>query len=389
MNKKLLFFIYVVLGLIALAITLRFSMSESQPMVSMRKGDGSQVYKLADISVFVKINKSENTTPELTEITLSGVGLPPKTAFPEYSNFCLTEISIEMKTTYQPILDLGFARISKPWTRMAVYTLRDLCLSGNNQNYDGITLPAHIVDRFNKLDGTTKLVNTIDPADYYPFDMFSQEISVKATGQATDKNGNTFVVERLPFVDGMIIAPGWHNYPTNKSTNPPYDIQNQQKVDFYRATTQLFLIPILFGSVFILIAALLVIEENSTILEISIGILLGLWGVQDLLVPQEMSPVFIQSIILSLYVFLLVTIAARFLVIKPFWIHSDIPVNATQVSVDGSINDPVLQPTPVPDLAEHDTARKSPATLNIISLGLSITAVLISLLYFWKKSNRT
>jgi hypothetical protein len=400
MYKKVLFILYAFASLIILLFTIQFSMSESQPTVSLRKGDAGVIHKSNDISAFITITKDIDAIPQSIITNLIGVSLPPISTFPTYADFCVTEIILDIKGTYEPLVYLGFERNKREWAKKIIYKVRDICLSEKMTDFDGYEFPSHLLDKSTgPLTNTTVVVNTIEPSNYYPLDTFVLEISTTVSGLVTDKSGNKFTVSRLPFLDGLISVPGWRNRSDNRQVNPPYETQNRQTVHFYRATTQLFLVPILFVSVFVLIAMLLVIEENSSVLEISIGILLGLWGIQDILIPKNMSPTFIQSIILSLYVFLLATIAVRFLLLKPFWNKAGKPYIDKQetnlsdfqrqsdeyISVTELGDDPT---TPIFIPKDNKNLQNDKAFLNIITLLLSFSAFLISLLYFWNKTDR-
>ena len=61
------------------------------------------------------------------------------------------------------------------------------------------------------------------------------------------------------------------------------------------------------------------VKDVSAFLEVAIGILLGLWGIQSVLVPIDITePTITPQIILALYVLLAFAVFIRF-VIRPCW----------------------------------------------------------------------
>lgn len=103
-----------------------------------------------------------------------------------------------------------------------------------------------------------------------------------------------------------------------------------------RPLFQRVLTVVLLASLFGFILILLFVSEISAFLEIAVGILLGLWGVQGILIPTYITgPTLIETLILTLYVLLAFVTFVRFIII-PFWYRLAFP-SVTQQMEDAPI----------------------------------------------------
>jgi hypothetical protein len=402
MKKRLIFTLYVLISFTTLIFIIKSSMSESQPTISLRNGDSGVLAISTDISTEIDIRKDINVSPELTSVTLSVLRLPALSAFPNYIKFCVDQITLEVQGDYETIF---FGKLNgdiTKWQDTKVYKFQDTCLTDKKNHLRGAELNAHFIGLpTDNWDGGSYHVNFVDPSNYYPFDTFKLDIIVTLDGIGIDKSGNSNKISRLPYIDGLATVSGWRKQSEFTQRRPPYEIQNKQIVHFYRPTTHLGFILVLFLSVYILIASLLIIKESISVLEISIGILLGLWGIQDIIIPKDLSPTFIQSIILSLYVFLLVTLAIRFLFLNRLRnnLQAEIPNRENRANPNETDSIPTIQPNDnrIESLGSNRistdiqfTHNEKPLipNANILALTLSLLAFLTSLFYFWKRTKR-
>jgi hypothetical protein len=135
------------------------------------------------------------------------------------------------------------------------------------------------------------------PIYYFPFDERSLTIFPDITLYANSNEKQKIVDYEIA---GWVTAPKWDEKILLKKTDgkEPYI-----EIYFYRPIAYRALTLILLGSLFLLIILLFSIADNGTFLEVSIGILFGLWGIQDILIPKNITePTIVSSLILTLYV---------------------------------------------------------------------------------------
>jgi hypothetical protein len=78
---------------------------------------------------------------------------------------------------------------------------------------------------------------------------------------------------------------------------------------------------VLLTAVLASILLLIVVPETGTVLEVAIGILLGLWGIQGVLIPPDINAnTLVHFAILALYILLAWALAVRFLG-RPIWLR--------------------------------------------------------------------
>jgi hypothetical protein len=96
-------------------------------------------------------------------------------------------------------------------------------------------------------------------------------------------------------------------------------IRTPVTLDMRRSITYQVLVPTILISIAIVIIYLAFVNEIGSFLEVSTEILLGLWGIQTILVPSNISePTVMDPLIMALYVLFLFVIFVRF-AIRPLW----------------------------------------------------------------------
>ncbi|MCL1495857.1 MAG: hypothetical protein M1G31_34685 [Pseudanabaena sp. Salubria-1] len=162
-----------------------------------------------------------------------------------------------------------------------------------------------LIDRYELLSDnnrTEKKENIVGMAEmpiyYFPFDERSLYIGPHISLYTNDN-------EKQKIVDYEIA--GWVTAPNSDEKiifeNSDRDRQPNIRVYLYRPFAYRALTLILLGSLFLFIISLAFLKDNGTFLEVSIGILFGLWGVQNILIPQNIKDTtIISSLILTLYI---------------------------------------------------------------------------------------
>jgi len=151
------------------------------------------------------------------------------------------------------------------------------------------------------------LNKSIDPSYYYPFDYRKLDVVTWVEISYEDSGGKTVLMNITPKVVGYISISNWDtNVQISQESSPElgHDFA-RVNVIFQRPLAYRALTVVLLLSLFIFIFLLVFVDSISSLLEVALGILLGLWGVQDILVPKDITwPTIIDPLILTLYVFL-------------------------------------------------------------------------------------
>jgi len=168
---------------------------------------------------------------------------------------------------------------------------------------------------------------------YFPFDRRITSFAISAPIRVPQTPTSTLIAPSVPRLFIEIDSPNWVNqfkssviYLGNgqNSSDSLYRDSYQGPATVVsivqqRPLSQRILTAVLLTSILIFILSLLFVKETGTFLEVAVGILLGLWGVQDILIPGYItSPTLINTLILAFYVLLAFIAAIRFAVI-PLW----------------------------------------------------------------------
>jgi hypothetical protein len=134
------------------------------------------------------------------------------------------------------------------------------------------------------------------------------------------------------------------------TVNTGNEIKKVTKVDFHlkRPIGLRILTIVLLTAVLASILLLIVVPETGTVLEVAIGILLGLWGIQGVLIPPDIQAnTFVHFAILALYILLAWALAVRFLG-RPIWLRfRQKYATASQATVSNPDNLTLLQLRPI------------------------------------------
>lgn len=148
---------------------------------------------------------------------------------------------------------------------------------------------------------------------YYPFDKRTSEINIIGifSEKGVASNGSAKIISDL---DYDII--GWAEFPFQDeviSISRQKDNNMQTvTVDLYRQQARRVLTIVLLASILVFIGFLPFVADSSSFVELSLGIVFGLWGIQGVLLPSDISgPSIIQSAILALYLFYALAVFIR------------------------------------------------------------------------------
>lgn len=155
----------------------------------------------------------------------------------------------------------------------------------------------------------------------YPFD--SHEVTVNFWVEARSPNNESIYINSGD-IEVDIDIPNWSVYaelPESAEAEIDDNTQktSQLKLELQRHFGTRLLSVILLLGLFVFILALAFVSEIGSALEVSVGILLGLWGVQNILIPpniKNQTP--IHEAIIFLYLFFGWVAFVRFLLI-PVW----------------------------------------------------------------------
>ena len=244
---------------------------------------------------------------------------------------------------------------------------------------------------------------------YFPFDRRSSSFAISAPVQISNSQTSTLIIPTSPRLSLKIEAPNWTNQIEKTTEYLGFDpviklVFNSQKeetesdqdeMEFigeepvtnisivqHRPLSQRILTAVLLTSLLIFILSLLFIQETGTFLEVAVGILLGLWGVQDILIPSYITgPTLINTLILAFYV-LLAFVAAINFAIRPLWHRLGPPSPAPPPDPEP----PTPPPTPEPPAPTPVIVQPQKGVLQwVTAVSATITALLTFLHFIRRK----
>jgi hypothetical protein len=173
--------------------------------------------------------------------------------------------------------------------------------------------------KFGNRSNTMKV--SVSPSYYFPFDRRVLDVDFWLTGQTLISGTAENSVVIIPEIVGLVNVPEWDEIITIQKEYSEELTHNVTHIhiDFKRPITFRLLTVISLVALVSFIIVLAFVEEIGSFLEVAIAILLGLWGIQDIIIPDNLSyPTIITPIILSLYCLLAFAVFMRF-VVRPAW----------------------------------------------------------------------
>lgn len=203
---------------------------------------------------------------------------------------------------------------------------------------------------------------TVRSTYFYPFDKQIIGVYVTLKHESSRLDTSSILKSGDPIITIDIDAPEWAatgNFrvhpPINETTQIPENTvqYTYATIELQRPLSHQILTGILLGSIFIFIVLLIFIDELGNFLEVAVGILLGLWGIQAILVPDYISgPTIVDTLILTLYVLFAFAIFIRF-IIKPRWRKlTPLPIQDVEEQKEVVLNFP--NPLPVTFSSDAD-----------------------------------
>lgn len=208
------------------------------------------------------------------------------------------------------------------------------------------------------------------PAYFYPFDQYEGNYiySLLVSEESIEKfKINPNIVANFSGADE------WQKIVTVSAGKDGKN--NVVKLIFQRSQSDRVLTVILLSLIFVFILLLFVINDIGSILEISVGILFGLWSVQSILVPNYIDGrTLVHDLTFLLYILFALSICMRFIV-KPLWYRLSPP--------DVALPDTVIE---VQDIVPESTTRLMPQNgwLTLITPVATTLTALIALANYIK-----
>jgi hypothetical protein len=231
---------------------------------------------------------------------------------------CIESLHFRVNSYIYPILSSNPLEINDPYNYSGLwanYQFDNLCTDDKTKS--GI-FPN--TDTKNSVMTDTIRFHAI-PQYFFPFDRGTVTIDYWLNGRLKNSNPTDSRLVITPDVDAYIHASEWNMTATttkNYSEKIGHEVTSLY-IDFQRPRFYQILTVAVLGSVVILIITLLFIKDISNLVQIAIGILLGLWGVQNIIIPPYITgAVIIIPLILLLYISLAFVLFIRFFV-YPIW----------------------------------------------------------------------
>jgi hypothetical protein len=155
---------------------------------------------------------------------------------------------------------------------------------------------------------------------YFPYDDLTYDSVILLTGTDSPDKGIAREISLAPKVVGVVSAPNWDvTVNVEKSSIDDYP-GTRIRIEYKRPLLYRLVVPTLLLLIFGVIITLPFITETSTFVETLIGVVFGLWGLHQVLIPADVTwPTVIDPIILFLYT-LLGFVALLRVGIIPVWV---------------------------------------------------------------------
>ena len=152
---------------------------------------------------------------------------------------------------------------------------------------------------------------------YFPFDTVLVDTTFLLLGK-TVLEGDVDA-SLVPQIHGDVVAPNWDVVIETTRFDTGENVGYNVKIKYERPLIYRLVIPLLFVLVLAVIFAIPFISKMPILLETIIGVLFGLWGIHDVLIPPDITwPTIIDPLILFLYALLAFSAIIRVIII-PTW----------------------------------------------------------------------
>lgn len=170
-------------------------------------------------------------------------------------------------------------------------------------------------------------VNTVVSSYFYPYDEYLIEVSVALDGIQASSNEKPVTFTVYPNLTVFIDSQWPYDAKLIPNQDGTYDTIH---ITVHRSNVLGTLAILLFIITLVFIIQTIYVQETSSFLEISVGILFSLWTFQQLLVPENIvGTTIVHSAILFLYLTFAFASFIRF-IIKPLWSKLG-PIEAREV----------------------------------------------------------
>ena len=368
--------------------------------------------KTGDYVVFLNFTDIDESDKAIVEF--SAIDFPRE--FPDHidtdSTLCISLLALNMTYPERKSRD-DFSILERPYTDPTIQMLeigtgkggyrgvlltseQEACvnLAAKLKRYPSIT-PGWLSDPRSGTPQTEYPIQIVSSSYYFPFD--KRQITADIELMTEQKSGNTSYSENIIPVSSILVdSENWdESVGFEIAESKSHFLEGQEainiQINLQRPLSLRILSTVLLGSMLLLILYLPFIEDSGSFFEVSVGILLGLWGVQAILIPDYITEVtIIDNFILVLYVVFAFGIFIRF-VIRPLWIRFsprlDSEIQAEEIDLP-SIHLPSDSSLVVPQSSPTSECQSNIVMKLITMSTVCITAVITLLHFICKKRSR-
>jgi hypothetical protein len=247
---------------------------------------------------------------------------------------------------------------------------------------------------------------TARPSYFFPFDRRKLSMDIWISTYPKDNESLASLRYVAPEIRGFVTAPEWDESVSvtrrfidrSISTIAEGNEVTRVVVDFQRPLAYRVLLFVLLGAMLFFMVALAFVEEIGSFLEVSVGVLLGLWGIQNALIPPGVTETtIIDSLVLGLYVLLAIAIFIRF-VVRPIWRKTS-NLSKHQEVLEDLPNTRISQGAPVqvkvglPDLPSNDigiqSTKEKSSSDNVVSTALlTVLFIIVGISFLLRRRAR-
>ena len=338
------------------------------------------------------------TIDELSKVYIDELGMGIPSSGSRFANACVQEIRLIQIRPFLPENpdDVLFNSYQIEfqgdiYNRIRSYKISDLCIKDlRTSNNDVYRLSPYDVfqllsdesvkdDPISRRIGTTTIVAPY----YYPFDQTKFDISFSLRGKSEETSTNLFSFP--PKIRSTIIAKEW--VPTYE-LQPINDFQDARLiVKIKRPLSIKALFIVIIGTIFIASLLLIKLESTSSVLEVAVGILFSIWGVQEIIKPDYVTwTTIIDSILSMLYMVLAFALFVRFF-LKPLWFRYNPPTQDETPPPPQPEPQPIVIENALPPNPTHLRYQIWSLVIGVVTAVSATIAALIALLYFNRRRN--
>lgn len=161
--------------------------------------------------------------------------------------------------------------------------------------------------------------HVVVPDYYFPFDRFILRMDVWITGTLTFDDNTSSPIRIAPRVIGVFDPSRWDTSAEVSQSLDDAEPTTVVSLEYRRPLIYRVLTPLILSLLVISIVLLPFLKDLGGFLRASIGLVLGLWGAREMLIPNDVTwPTIIEPLVLTMYALLGVSVFVRLLFV-PIW----------------------------------------------------------------------